>query len=93
MYELRPDEAYLGGHHTVEHSAGEYSRDGVNTNTAESYFALVKRAIVGALVHISPKNLMRMFSAKGNSTANKLFNIIHTLQQKEGVQFQVQALR
>ncbi|MFT5368169.1 MAG: DNA-binding phage protein [Candidatus Latescibacterota bacterium] len=48
---------------------------------------------LGALVNISPKNLMRMFSAKGNPTANKLFNIIHTLQQKEGVQFQVLALR
>jgi DNA-binding phage protein len=48
---------------------------------------------LGSMVDIAPKNLMRMFSAKGNPTANKLFGVIHMLQEKEGVQFQVQALR
>jgi DNA-binding phage protein len=48
---------------------------------------------LGAMTQRSPKSLIRMFSPHGNPTANNLFGIIHTLQQKEGVQFQVQAVR
>ena len=40
----------------------------------------------------SPKSLMRMFSAKGNPTAQNLFVVLHTLTQQENVQFQVNAL-
>jgi len=50
---------FAGGHHTVNHSAGEYSRDGVNTNTAESFFALLKRGMVGSFHHVSKKHLHR----------------------------------
>jgi DNA-binding phage protein len=38
---------------------------------------------LGAMVDIDPKSLMRMFSEKGNPTANKLFRVIHMLQKKE----------
>lgn len=48
---------------------------------------------LGTLTHKSPKSLMRMFSPNGNPTANNLFGIIHTLQQKEGVHLQVNAIR
>lgn len=47
---------------------------------------------LGRLVHKSPKSLMRMCSPEGNPTANNLFTIIHALQQKEGLHFQVQAV-
>ena len=47
---------------------------------------------LGRLVHKSPKSLMRMCSPDGNPTANNLFAIIHALQQKEGLRFQVQAV-
>ena len=50
---------FEGGHHVIRHSAGEYSRDGVNTNTAESYFALLKRGVMGAFHHISKQHLDR----------------------------------
>ena len=50
---------FEGGHHVVRHSAGEYSRGGINTNTAESYFALLKRGIMGAFHHISKEHLDR----------------------------------
>ena len=50
---------FLGGHERVNHGDGEYSRDGVHTNTAESYFALVKRAVVGAWHHTSKRHLGR----------------------------------
>lgn len=48
---------------------------------------------LGALTEKSPKSLMRMFSPSGNPTAKNLFNIIHTLQENEGVHFQVSTVR
>jgi transposase-like protein len=53
-----------GEHRTVKHSAGEYSRvdaDGVkvNTNTAESFFALLKRGHYGIFHQLSKKHLHR----------------------------------
>ena len=35
---------FKGGHNTVKHSAGEYVRGDVSTNTVEGYFSIVKRA-------------------------------------------------
>lgn len=48
---------------------------------------------LGGVIDKSPKSLMRMFSPSGNPTANNLFGIIHTLQKKEGVHFEVKASR
>ena len=48
---------------------------------------------LGTLTQKSPKSLMRMFSPSGNPTANNLFGILHTLQKKEGVHFEVKASR
>jgi transposase-like protein len=50
---------FKGGHETVNHSLGEYSRGDVSTNTAESYFALLKRGVHGTFYHISKKHLSR----------------------------------
>jgi transposase-like protein len=54
-------------HRTVNHSRGEYQRphpDGsqASTNTAESFFSLFKRAIIGAWHHISREHLPRYAS-------------------------------
>ena len=51
-------------HQTVNHSRGEYQRqhpDGsrTSTNTAESFFSLLKRALIGAWHHISREHLSR----------------------------------
>lgn len=51
-------------HQTVNHSRGEYRRQNpegsrVSTNTAESFFSLFKRAIIGAWHHISREHLPR----------------------------------
>lgn len=51
-------------HQRVNHSRGEYQRqnpDGsrASTNTAESFFSLLKRAIIGAWHHISREHLPR----------------------------------
>jgi len=41
---------FTGGHWTVNHGQGEFSRGFVYTNTAESYFALLKRGVMGISV-------------------------------------------
>ena len=51
-------------HHAVNHSRGEYQRqnpDGsrASTNTAESFFSLLKRGIIGAWHHISREHLAK----------------------------------
>jgi transposase-like protein len=48
-----------GGHHHVNHSAGEYVRGDTHTNTAESSFALVKRGIMGIYHNVSREYLHR----------------------------------
>jgi hypothetical protein len=51
----------FAGHGTVNHSADEYSRVGgfYTTNSAESFFALLKRAVYGQFHHISEAHLHR----------------------------------
>lgn len=46
-------------HDTVRHSAGEYVRADVHTNTVESAFSLFKRSIVGSFHQISAKHVDR----------------------------------
>jgi hypothetical protein len=47
-------------HERVSHERREYARkDGSHVNTAESYFALLKRGIVGSFHHVSSHHLGR----------------------------------
>jgi transposase-like protein len=46
-------------HMTVKHSAGEYVRGGVHTNTIESYFSVFKRGMQGVYQHCAEKHLQR----------------------------------
>lgn len=50
---------FAGGHESVCHSAKEYARGDVNTNTAESSFAIVKRGIIGTYHNVSREYLYR----------------------------------
>jgi transposase-like protein len=50
---------FAGGHQFVNHSMGEYARGNVSTNTAESYFALMKRGVHGVFHHISKRHISR----------------------------------
>lgn len=51
---------FAGGHSTVKHSAKEYvNRMGDHTNTAESFFALLKRGHYGTFHQLSKKHLHR----------------------------------
>jgi len=46
-------------HEAVNHEAGEYVRGDAHTNTAEGYFSMLKRGIIGTFHHVSPAHLHR----------------------------------
>ncbi len=46
-------------HETVKHSAKEYVRGDVHTNTAEGYFSIFKRGMKGVYQHCAEKHLHR----------------------------------
>lgn len=52
-------DAHFASHETVKHSAGEYIRDDVHTNTAEGYFSIFKRGMRGIYQHCDEKHLHR----------------------------------
>lgn len=52
----------FASHHAVAHSAGEYVRGSalkIHSNTAENFFSIFKRGIVGVYHHVSPAHLAR----------------------------------
>jgi len=49
----------FAAHETVNHSAEEYVRGKAHVNTAESYFALLKRGIMGSFHSVSEQHLQR----------------------------------
>ncbi len=50
----------FAGHSSVDHSSGEYVRDGHHhSNTVENYFSILKRGIVGTFHHVSEAHLSR----------------------------------
>lgn len=48
---------------------------------------------LGSLTGKPPKSLMRMFGPSGNPQARNLFEVIRRIQQHEGVQLEVHAVR
>jgi len=78
-----------GGHKTVQHKMGIYGMpDGTNTNTAESYFALIKRGVYGNFHHVSKKHLFRYcaeFEFRWNHRkSDDLFRTLEALKQTSG---------
>lgn len=49
----------FASHETVDHSAGEYVRGDVYSNSAEGYFSQLKRSIDGTHHHVSARHLGR----------------------------------
>jgi transposase-like protein len=46
-------------HSVVNHKKGEYSRGIASTNSAEGYFSLLKRGLIGTFHHVGPQHLQR----------------------------------
>lgn len=55
----KPVGAYFAKHETVNHSEGEYARDGYTTNRIEGFFSQLKRSIDGTHHHVTVKHLGR----------------------------------
>jgi len=55
----------FSGHGTVNHSADEYVRLGgfIHVNSAESYFSIFKRGVIGTFHHISEQHLHRYLAS------------------------------
>ena len=49
----------FSAHETVKHSAKEYARGDVNTNSVEGYFSIFKRGMRGVYQHCKEKHLHR----------------------------------
>jgi transposase-like protein len=49
----------FAGHQTINHRAKEYVRGNAHVNTAEGYFSILKRGIIGTYHHISEQHLDR----------------------------------
>ena len=59
-------------HKSVKHSAGEYVRDEVTTNSIEAYWALFKRVYYGIYHHLNNKHIDRYlveFAGRHNTRA------------------------
>jgi transposase-like protein len=52
----------FAAHETVKHSAKEYARGDVNTNSVEGYFSIFKRGMRGVYQHCKEKHLHRYLS-------------------------------
>ena len=50
---------HFAEHGVVNHSAGEYVREDIHTNTVESYFSLFKRGVRGVYQHCDERHLHR----------------------------------
>jgi transposase-like protein len=53
------DREFAGGHEIVNHGEREYVRGDVHVNSAESFFALLKRGVHGTFHHVSKTHLHR----------------------------------
>ena len=69
-------------HETVKHSADEYVRDRVHTNTIESFWAMFKRGITGVYYQMSDKHIDRYLS---EFTGRHNFRGLDTLAQMEKI--------
>ena len=50
---------HFAAHETVKHSAGEYVRGDIHTNTVEGAFGIFKRGMKGVYQHCAEKHLHR----------------------------------
>ena len=67
-----------GAHHTVVHSAGEYVRGTVHTNTIEGVFSIFKRGMKGVYQHCAEKHLHRYlteFDFRASPWASPMRNV------------------
>lgn len=58
-YFYRKPAADYASHEYVNHSAKEYARGAVTTNTVEGFFSIFKRGLIGTFHHVGEQHLQR----------------------------------
>lgn len=58
-YFYRKPAADYASHEYVNHSAKEYARGTVTTNTVEGFFSIFKRGLIGTFHHVGEQHLQR----------------------------------
>ncbi|MBU6508241.1 MAG: IS1595 family transposase [Alphaproteobacteria bacterium] len=66
----------FASHETVKHSADEYVRGDVHTNTIEGFFSILKRGVYGTYQHVSEAHLHRYLAE---------FDFRYTNREKVGI--------
>lgn len=78
----------FASHETVNHGLREYARGDVTTNTIESFFARVKRGIVGTYHNVSKEHLHRYLAqfefAHNTRGMNDGERIVHLIRKADG---------
>jgi hypothetical protein len=60
---------HVESHEAVRHSAGEYVRGDVHTNSVEGYFSIFKRGMKGIYQHCAEKHLHRYLAVSAITIA------------------------
>jgi transposase-like protein len=80
---------HFAEHSVVRHSAGEYGRGAVYTNTVEGYFSIFKRGMKGVYQHCGEKHLHRYLAEFDfryrNREANGLSDADRSVRALEGI--------
>lgn len=75
-------------HEVVDHTAGEYANGDIHVNTAESWFALLKRGVYGTFHHVSDQHLDRYLAEFmfrwDNRKATDFERAMQTIQASKG---------
>jgi transposase-like protein len=58
-YNIVKREKCFNSHETVNHTAKEYVRGNIHTNTVEGYFSILKRGLIGTYHHVASAHLFR----------------------------------
>jgi transposase-like protein len=76
----------FASHSTVNHSIGEYVRDDVSTNQAETFFSQLKRSLDGTHHHVSKEHLHRYltefdwrFSTREQSDTQRMAQLVRSV--------------
>ncbi|MFZ1007532.1 MAG: IS1595 family transposase [Candidatus Sulfotelmatobacter sp.] len=69
FYRFLPE---VAKHETVDHSKGEYARGNVHTNTAEGYFSVFKRGMIGVYQHCGDQHLHRYLAEFDFRQSNRI---------------------
>lgn len=66
-------------HGIVKHSAGEYVRGKIHTNTVENYFGILKRGLIGIYQHVGTNHLRRYIGEFDFRYNNRLLSDVNAL--------------